>query len=197
MTLLGEAVFLGNVIWSYVRGEQVVPLLPVVPSAKTTPERVPDDSAKNMGWPKSPAKLFGIGAAVFAAGGIISLILDVPSYKIPVPWSGQLHFLPYGLLWLAAAAPFSIFALLYKFLMDTQDLVFEDSLNRIHFVTTIIAVLDLVRVFMSWQQWMGTKFATFYFPDGEIQWLVVLFALSAVVFAINAVRSYRRNIVRA
>jgi len=164
---------------------------------KKAAERVPDDSAKNMGWPKSPAKLFGIGVAVFGAGGIVSLILDVPSFKIPVPWSGELHFLPYGLLWLGAAAPFAIFALLYKFLMDTQNLVFEDSLNRIHFVTTIIAVLDMVRVFMAWQQWMGTKFATFYFRDTEIQWLAVLFGLSAVVFVINAVRSYRRNTIRA
>jgi len=198
MMLLGEAVFLGNVIWSYVRGEHAVPLLPLVPDAKTKtkPERIPDDSAKNMGWPKSAAKLFGIGAAVFAVGGIISLILDVPSYKIPVPWSGQVHFLPYGLLWLAAAAPFGVFAVLYKFLMDAQDLVFEDSLNRIHFVATIIAVLDMVRVFAGWEQAMVSKFAAFYLGP-EIQWLVVLFGLSAVVFAINAIRSYRRNIVRA
>jgi hypothetical protein len=197
MMLLGEGVFIGNVIWSYVRGEQAIPLFPVARAAKTTPAPVPDDSAKNMGWPKSPAKLFAIGAAVFAAGGIVSLILDVPSFKFPVPWSGQLHFLPYGILWLAAAAPFAIFAMLYKFLMDAHDLIFEDSLNRVHFVVTIIAVLDLVRVFAGWQQWMGTKFGAFYFRDTEIQWLAVLFGLSAVVFAINAIRSYRRNIVRA
>jgi hypothetical protein len=196
MTVLGETVFIGNVIWSYVNGEPAVPLLPVVPSAKTTPERVPDDSAKNMGWPKSPAKLFGIGAAVFAGGGIVSLILNVPSFKFPVPWSGQLHFLPFGILWLAAAAPFGIFALLYKFLMDAQDLVFEDSLNRIHFVTTIIAVIDLVRVFAGWEQTTVSKLAALYFGP-EIQWLAVLFGLSAVVFAINAIRSYRRNIIRA
>ena len=195
MTLLGEAVFLGNVIWSYVQAEPTVPLLPVVQDAKKTPEGVRDDSAKNMGWPKSPVKLFGIGAAVFAGGGLISLILDVPTYKIPVPISGQLHFLPFGLLWLAAAAPFAVFAMLYKFLMDAQNLVFEESLNRIHFVVTIIAVLDLVRVFSAWETWMGTKLAQFFYA-GEFQWLAVLFAFSAVVFAINAYRSYRRTAVR-
>jgi len=195
MALLGEGVFIGNIIWSYVRGETKMPLLPVVPSAKTAPERVADDSAKNMGWPKSPAKLFGIGAAVFGAGGLVSLILNVPSYPIPVPWWGQMHFLPYGLMWLAAAAPFAIFAMLYKFLMDAQGLVFEESLNRIHFVVTIIAILDLVRVFVSWQQAMVSKLAELYFGP-EFEWLAVLFGMSAVVFAINAYRSYRRASVR-
>ena len=195
MTLLGEAVFIGNVIWSYMHGERGVPLLPVVPSAKTTPERVADDSAKNMGWPKSPAKLFGIGAAAFGAGGLISLILNVPSYPIPVPVHGEVHFLRFGYLWLVAAAPFAIFAMLYKFLVDAQRLVFEESLNRIHFVVTIIAVLDLVRVFMGWQQALVSKLAELYFGP-EFEWLAVLFGMSAVVFAINAYRSYRCAAVR-
>ena len=195
MALLGEAVFIGNVIWSYVHGERKVPLLPVAPDAKAAPVRVPDDSAKNMGWPKSPAKLFGIGAAVFGAGGIVSLILNVPAYPIPVPVRGQLHFVSFGLLWLAAAMPFAIFAALYKYLLDAQKIVFEDSLNRIHFVVTIIAVLDLVRVFMSWQQALVSKLAELYFGP-EFEWLAVLFGMSAVVFAINAYRSYRRTAVR-
>jgi hypothetical protein len=195
ITLLGEGVFIGNVIWSYVRGEAKVPLLPVVPDAKTTPERVPDDSAKNMGWPKSPVQLFGIGAAFFAAGGIISVILNVPSYPIPVPVFGQLHFLPYGCLWLTAAGPFAIFVMLYKYLMDAHKIAFEESLNRIHFSVTIIAVFDLVRVFMAWEQALVSKTAALYLGP-EIQWLVVLFGLSVVVFAINAYRSYRRTAVR-
>jgi len=195
ITLLGEGLFIGNVIWSYVHGEPEVPLLPVMPDAKTTAEHVPDDSAKNMGWPKSAVKLFGIGAAVFAAGGLISVILNVPSFKVQVPWFGQMHFLPFGCLWLAAAAPFAIFAMLYKFLIDVHSLVFEESLNRIHFVATIIAVLDLVRVFMAWEQAMASKLAALYFGP-EIQWLAVLFGLTAVVFASNAYRSYRRAAVR-
>jgi hypothetical protein len=195
ITLLGEGVFIGNVIWSYVRGEAKVPLLPVVPDANTTAERVPDDSAKNMGWPKSPVQLFGIGAAFFAAGGIISVILNVPSYPIPVPVFGQLHFLPYGCLWLTAAGPFAIFVMLYKYLMDAHKIAFEESLNRIHFSVTIIAVFDLVRVFMAWEQALVSKTAALYLGP-EIQWLVVLFGLSVVVFAINAYRSYRRTAVR-
>jgi hypothetical protein len=119
----------------------------------------------------------------------------VPSFKIPLAWSGELHFFPFGCLWLAAAAPFAIFTMLYKYLMDAHDLVFEESLNRTHFVVTVIAVLDLVRVFMVWAQWAGSKFATSYY-GAEFQWLAVLLALSAVIFAINAYRSYRRTAVR-
>jgi hypothetical protein len=188
ITLLGEGVFIGNVMWSYVSGERKVPALPVEPTAKTTPEHVADDSAKNMGWPKSPVKLFGIGAAFFAAGGIVSLILNVPAYPIPVPVSGHMHFLPYGCLWLAAAAPFAVFALLYKYLRDAQKIVFEESMNRIHFVVNIIAVFDLVRVFMGWEQTLVSKTAALYFGP-EIEWLVGLFVLSAVVFVINIFKS--------
>jgi len=194
-TLLGEGVFLGNVIWSYVSGEREVPLLPVAASAKSTPERVSDASPKDMGWPKSPVKLFGIGAVFFAGGGLISVILNVPSYPIPVPWSGQMHFLPYGLLWLTAAVPFAFFAMLYKYLREAHRIVFKESLNRIHFVVTIIAVFDLVRVFMAWEQVLVSKMLALYFGP-EIQWLAVLFGFSALVFGINAYRSYRRAAVR-
>jgi hypothetical protein len=195
LTLLGEGVLIGNVIWSYVNGEREVPFLPVVPSAKTTPERVADDSPKNLGWPKSPAKLFGIGAVFFGVGGLISVILNVPAYPIPVPAFGQLHFLPYGCLWLAAAVPFAIFALLYKYLTDAHRIVFEESLNRIHFVVTIIAVFDLVRVFVAWEQALVSNILASYFGP-EIRWLVALFGFSAVVFAINAYHSYRRTAAR-
>jgi hypothetical protein len=195
MMLLGEVAFLGNVIWSYVHGEPAVPFLPVVPSAKTTPEPVRDDGAKNMGWPKSPVKLFGIGAAFFAGGGIVSLILNVPSYPIPVPVSGQLHFLPYGLLWLVAAIPFAIFAMLYKFLMDAQGMVFQDSMNRIHFVVTIIAIFDMVRVFMAWEQALVSKMAALYFGP-EFQWLAVLFAFSGTVFVANILKNAKQSASR-
>ncbi len=187
--VLGEGVFISNVIWSYTHGEVVVSV------ATRVSGHLGDASVKDFGWPRTPAKLFGIGAALFAAGGIILIVLDVPSFKFPAPWSGQMHFLPYGCLWLAAAAPFAIFAMLYKFLVDSYHLIFEESLNRIHFVVTIIAVLDLVRVFMAWQEAMVSPLAEFYFGP-QFEWLGVLLGFSAIVFAINAYRSFRRNAVR-
>jgi hypothetical protein len=188
ITLLGEAAFIGNVMWSYVSSVREIPILPVAPSAKSTPEHVPNASSKNMGWPKSPAKLFGIGAAFFAGGGIVSIILNVPSYPIPVPLSGHMHFLPYGLLWLVAAVPFGAFALLYKYLMEAQEIVFEESLNRLHFIVTIIAVFDMVRVFMAWEQKLVSKMLELYFGP-EFEWLAGLFVLSIIVFVINIFKS--------
>ena len=188
MTLLGETVFIGNAIWSYVSGERELPVLPVVPSAKRTPEPVPDPRPKNFGWPKSPAKLFGIGAAFFAGGGLISIVLGVPSFPIPLPFDGQMHFIPYGALWLAAAIPFGFFAVLYWYLSDALKIVFEESLNRAHFLVTIVATFDLVRVFMAWEETLVSKMAALYFGP-EFQWLTVFYLLSAAVFVINAYRS--------
>jgi hypothetical protein len=196
ITLLGEGVFIANVVWSYTHAGEAVPVLPVVGAAKRTPERLGDESAKNLGWPKSPVKLFGVGAGFFAAGGVLSLILNFPAFKFPVPWSGQLYFMPIGLLWLAAAVPFAIFAMVYKFLIDSYELPFEESMNRIHFVVTVIAVLDMVRVFGAWQQAMVSKLAAFFFGP-EFAWLYVLFGFSVLVFAISAFRSYYRKTTRA
>jgi hypothetical protein len=195
ITLLGEGVFIANVVWSYTHVGEAVPVLPVVEVAKRAPVRLGDEGVKNLGWPKSAVKLFGIGAGFFAAGGIVSLVLNFPAFRFPVPWSGQLYFMPIGLLWLAAAVPFAIFAMLYKFLIDSYELPFEESMNRIHFAVTIIAVLDMVRVFGAWQQAMGSKLAALYFGP-EFAWLYVLFGLTALVFAINAFRSYQRKTAR-
>jgi heme/copper-type cytochrome/quinol oxidase subunit 1 len=166
----------------------------VVPAASAV--AVPDDKLKNMGWPKSPVKLFGIGAAVFLAGGLLSLSLHVPSFKIPVLWSGKVHFVSFFYLWLAAAAPFAIFAALYKYLIDVHRLPFAESMNRIHFVVTIIAVLDLVRVFVSWEEAMISTLAALLFGPQFVT-LAVLALFDFVVFAVSAIDSYRRSVARA
>jgi len=192
MTLLGETVFIGNAIWSYVSGERTLPVLPVVPSAKRTPEHVPDPRPKNLGWPKSPAKLFGIGAGFFAGAGLISILFGVPSFPIPLPIGGQMDFMPYGALWLAAAVPFGIFALLYWYLSSAQRIVFEESLNRAHFLVTIVATFDLVRVFMAWEETLVSKTAAMYFGP-EFQWLTAFYLVSAAVFAVSVYRSSQRK----
>jgi outer membrane protein assembly factor BamB len=189
MALLGEVVFIWNVIWSYTHSGEVASV------AAKVPDRIGDASVKDFGWPRTPEKLFGIGAAFFAAGGIISIAFNWPAYKFPVPWPGQVHFLSCGYLWLAAAAPFAIFAVLYKFLIDSYNLIFEESLTRIHFVVTIIAVFDMVRVFMAREQAIVSKLAELFFGP-QFEWLGVLLGFSAVVFAINAYRGFRRNKVR-
>ena len=195
ITLLGEGVFIANVVWSYTHAGEAVPALPVVETAKRTPQRLGDEGVKNMGWPKSPVKVFGTGAGFFAAGGLVSLILNFPAFRFAVPVSGKMYFMPICLLWMVAAAPFAVFAMLYRFLMDSYELVFEESMNRIHFIVTLIAVLDMVRVFAAWQQAMVSKWAMFFFGP-EFFWLYVLFGFSALVFGISAYRSYYRKTAR-
>lgn len=191
MAVLGECVFIGNIIWTNVNGR---PNLPPLPGVTAAPAR-PDVGVKNTGWPQSPVKLFGIGAGFFGAGALVSLILNVPSFKVPVPWSGQIHFVSFFVLWLAAGAPFAIFAGLYKYFIDAHRLTFAESTNRIHFIVTIITVLDLVHVFVGWEQGMISDLAAVYFGP-QFFWLAILFLFSSVVFAVSAIESYRRTLVR-
>ena len=191
IALLGEGVFIANVVWSYTHAGPRPPVLPL--EGVTTPAvaKLRDESVKNLGWPKSPVRLFAIGAGFFAAGGLISVVLNSPSFKFPVPWSGELHLLPFGLLWMACAVPFAIFAMLYQFFIDSYRLAFEDSMTRIHFVLNIVIVFVVVRDFGDWQQAMVSKSWAFYFTP-QFAWLYLLYFLSALVFAISAFRSHRR-----
>jgi len=98
MTLLGEGVFIGNVIWSYVKDGPAMPILPVAPGVKATPEHVPDESPKNMGWPKSPSKRLE-SEPPFCRWRVHLAHSGFSVVQVPVPWSGQMHFLPFGCLW--------------------------------------------------------------------------------------------------
>jgi hypothetical protein len=192
LAVLGEGIFIGNIVWSYTHANEALPVPPVAGPKKSSVERMGDEGGKNLGWPKSPVELFGIGTGFFAIGGLISLVSNFPSFRFPAPWSGETHSLPFGLLWLSCAAPFAIFTFLYWFFIHFHGLVFEESMNRIHFWVTIAAVFDLVRVFAAWEQTLVSKLATFYFGP-EFRWLYVLFSLSALVFGISAFRSYRQS----
>lgn len=68
LALAGEGLFIVNVFWSYTRGEGVAP-----PSRKVSLPRT-DASVKNVGWPRSSLKLFGIGAA-FSSLPIVTVSL--------------------------------------------------------------------------------------------------------------------------
>lgn len=185
IALLGEAVFIANVVFSWLHA-------PAAGRRVTSgaARRTAESSIKNFGWPKSPVTLFGIGAGALAAGGFVSLILNMPSFKVPVPWAGQMHFLPMGCLWLAAAAPFAVFALLYKLLITSYGLVFDDSLTRAHFAVIIVAALNVIRTFASWQEALVSPSAALYF-DPQTEWMAALFGLGTIVFAINTYRSFR------
>jgi hypothetical protein len=176
--VLGEFVFVWNVIRAFTRDE----VAGIFPSAGA--RRKAARGADNFGWPKSPVKQFGIAAALFAAGGLASVVLNVPSFQIPVPIQGQLHLVRFGWLSVAAAIPFALYAQLYKVLIDTCHIEFDDSLNRWHFAVTIIGVILVV---MQWEQ--SVLFRLTALP--ETKPLAEVAGLSATLFAINIYRGYR------
>ena len=145
----------------------------------------PTRKDSDFGWPKSPVKLFGIAGIFFGTIGILSTTLGLPSFKVPLPWGTHLHFIPIGWLWLGAATPFAIFTLLYKILVWRGGPNVQESLTRLHFAVTIIAVLGLSRLHVPWQQAMAEE------------WLLALLGASTVIFVINAIRTFWRSPLRS
>jgi len=50
------------------------------------------------------------------------------------------------------AAPFAVFALIYAGIELKTERIFEQSPTRIHFVCTLFAVLEAVRVYLGWAE---------------------------------------------
>jgi hypothetical protein len=63
---------------------------------------------------------------------------------------GQIDQVQIAGLWLMVAAPFAIFALIYAGVELKAERVFEQSPTRIHFVCTLFAVLETIRVYLGW-----------------------------------------------
>lgn len=171
IALVGESVFVLNVVWSYTHGD--------VQAAAKVHEQSTILRDFDLGWPKSPIKLFGIAGVFLGAIGILSITLDLPSFKVPLPWGTHRHLIPIGWLWLGAATPFVIFTLLYQILVWLGGTRVQQSLTRLHFAVTIIAVLGLSRLYVPWERALATE------------WLLTLLGASTVIFGINAIRTFR------
>ncbi len=178
--VVGEFLFAWNVIRTLTRDEVVG----VFPSAVSRAHKT--RGADNFGWPQSPVMPFIIAAGVFAAGGFISLVVNVPSIQIPVPVSGNIHLVGFGWIALASAVPFAFYAKLYKGLSDRYRIQFDDSLSRWHFAVTIVGV---ILVILQWEQ------SVLYRADALTggRPLGAIAGLSAMVFGINVYRSFRRK----
>lgn len=181
--MVGEAVLVLNLVRSYSQDEDAAAPAPQL--SRIAARSAGDD----FGWPKSPAKLFAIGAGVLAGGGVLSMVFNFPAMKLPVPFAGQVHLLPFGCLWIVTATPFMIYARLYKRLTDTYRIEFDQSLNRVHFLVTIVAVVILIKDFAAWQQTLVSQMAALY-ASPDLQWLAAPFILSVIVFMLNVYRSF-------
>lgn len=176
----GELVLVWNVIRTFTRDEVVG----LIPSAAA--RRGAEHGADNFGWPKSPVEQFAVAAGVFAGGGIVSIIVNVPSLPILVPFGGQMHLVRFGWLCVAAAIPFAFYAWLYKGLTETYGVRFDDSLSRWHFAVTIVGV---ILVIMQWEQAVMYRTTTL----SGLEPLAGIAGLSATVFAVNAHRGFHRR----
>lgn len=161
--ILGEAVFLGNVLWTYLQQPRYEPR-PLANSsapvrdeqpARVIPRRVATPAvdlscAWSCGWPKSPVHLFGITAGLLLSGGLVVLLLNAPSFKLLLPWPGPPRFVSMGVYLWIGASPLAFFALLYWLGGGREGLQFNDKLNRFHFWVAIIALIDSVRLAGTW-----------------------------------------------
>jgi hypothetical protein len=114
------------------------------------PEAAADRPAATFGWPRSPAVLFGIAAAFFVVSDIVLVKTGLLAMHLPVVQDGQVTQVPIGSLWLMVAGPFAIFAVIYAGIELKAERVFEPAPTRIHFVCTLFAVLEAIRVYLGW-----------------------------------------------
>jgi hypothetical protein len=166
-------------------------------------------------WPSSAVKLFAISAAFFWAGGLISIVLNFPSLRFPFPFGDEIRLVPFGCVWLAAGVPFALFAALYWLLAGklgrasstlpgkpplastpsagtpVNDQIFSEPLTRIHFLVTLAAAIDMIRLWMSWGTSVGSTYLRFYLRHDTIE-VLIFFAATLALFALNARSAYRR-----
>jgi hypothetical protein len=114
------------------------------------PEAAADKPAATFGWPSSPARLFGIAAVFFVVSDMILVKAGFLATRLPAVQDGQVTQVQTGSLWLMVAAPFALFALVYAGIELKGKRAFEQSPTRIHFVCTLFAVLETVRVYLGW-----------------------------------------------
>jgi len=121
-----EITFVANVVWSYTHPQPVRSTSVKTPYAAASSAALRNSSvAPTLGqskipvtlkevtpwsWPASAVKLFGVSAAFFWAGGLISIVLNFPSLRFPFPFGYEIFLVPFGSLWLAAGVPFALFA---------------------------------------------------------------------------------------
>ncbi|HKN62609.1 MAG TPA: hypothetical protein VJW93_15615, partial [Candidatus Acidoferrales bacterium] len=234
----GEITFVANVVWSYTHPQPVRSTSVKTPYAAASSAALRNSSvAPTLGqskipvtlkevtpwsWPASAVKLFGVSAAFFWAGGLISIVLNFPSLRFPFPFGYEIFLVPFGSLWLAAGVPFALFAAMYWLLAGKlarpssnplsanrsanaggkppantppagaplNDQVFSEPLTRIHFLVTLAAALDMIRLWASWGTSIGSTYLRFYLHRDTIE-VMIFFGAALGLFALNVFSAFR------
>jgi len=153
IAILGEGVFIANVIVTYALAKDPSPeARQVIPISRPAPPPSPTVKAREIAakfdWSASPTAIFGIAAAFFLLAGIF-LIVKAPA-RMPLMKDGVFTYVSPGYLWLPLALPFAAFAFIYWLIEVFTGRTFDRSATRLHFVCTILAVLDAIRIYWSW-----------------------------------------------
>jgi hypothetical protein len=150
--IVGHVLFAVNVAWSYLRKSGVA--RPTAAASSKTPSVAPKKTLsvalKRIGWPSSPAVIFGVAAAFFGVMGIVFVNTRMLGSRLPMIRHGQTVFVPIGHLVPWVAAPFAIFCVIYAGIELGARRAFQESATRIHFVCTLFAALEVVRVYGTW-----------------------------------------------
>ncbi len=231
----GEITFVANVVWSWMHPQPApsanakTPYAPASSAALRNSSVAPALGQSKMpvtlkevtpwSWPSSAVKLFGISAAFFWAGGLISIVLNFPSLRFPFPFGDEIFLVPFGTLWLAAGVPFALFAAVYWLLAGklgspsskpgvaktvatpplakplparapVNDEVFSEPLTRIHFLVTLAAALDMIRLWTSWGTSVGSTYLRFYLHRDTIE-VLIFFSAALALFALNLFSAFR------
>jgi hypothetical protein len=187
--IFGHVLFAVNVAWSYMRKSGVTrPAAAPTRAPSVAPKRTPSVALKKIGWPSSPAVLFGVAAAFFVVMGIVFVNTRMLSSRLPMMSKGQTVFVPIGHLVPWVAAPFAIFCVIYAAIEMISGRVFQESATRIHFVCTLFAALEVVRVYGTWAATTSNMQ-----PDtitrNSFTGAAVLLALASFAFAWNVYTS--------
>lgn len=152
----------------------------------------PKNGSRKLGWPSSPAVVFGIAAAFFVVMGTVFVSTKVLGNRLPMIRHGQIVHVPAGELVICVAAPFALFSIIYAGIEMGTTRVFQESPTRIHFVCTLLAALDVIFVYWSWANTTGNMH-----PD-TLTWnafggAFAFAGLAGVAFAWNLVTSTRKR----
>ncbi|MGA8014216.1 MAG: hypothetical protein WB949_17425 [Candidatus Acidiferrales bacterium] len=151
--VLGEGMFLANVVVTYALPQGVAAARPAALVARPAPQTraMPADLQKvaaQFDWSNSPAVLFAIAAAFFFVVGVV--LVSAVNTRVPVLKAGAISYVSPGYLWMPLAIPFAIFAVIYWLIEIFTGWTFDRSATRIHFVCTILAVLESIRIYWAW-----------------------------------------------
>ena len=112
---------------------------------------------RTWGWPRSASATFAIAAVVLALAGWLFSSVN-PGAALPATSGGRFSWMPASYLWLLAALPFAIFVVPYGVLEWKMRWSFAETTTRLHFICTLLVVLDLVRLYKDWAMSVASRF---------------------------------------